>query len=132
MEKTCVFCDGVINILNGYFVCDSCKTVYFSKNITDLEKKTLIKNYLSSIQDDLVKHREYLYGLEQKYINGVSLTVEEEIILNNLLEFRDIRIELEMYLSINSGTLNKKHIKCLLYRLLIISEWLSATFRRNA
>lgn len=132
MEKTCIFCDGILSVLNDYFVCDSCKTVCFSKDISDSDKKKLIKNYLISIQTGLEKHREFLHELEQKYINGVLLTAEEQIIRNNLLEFQDIRTELEMYLSNDSGTLNEKHIKSLLYRLLTISEWLSETFRRDA
>lgn len=132
MEKTCVFCDGIIKVLNGYFVCDSCKTVCFSKNITDSEKKKLIKNYFISIQIGLENHREFLHNLEQKYINGVLLTAKEQKIRNNLLEYQDIRTELEIYLNNESGTLNKKHIKSLLYRLLKISEWLSATFGRDA
>lgn len=132
MEKTCIFCDGILSVLNDYFVCDSCKTVCFSQDISDSDKKKLIKNYLISIQTGLEKHREFLYELEQKYINGVLLTEEQQIIRNNLLEFQDIRTELEMYLSNDSGTLNEKHIKSLLYHLLTISEWLSATFRRDA
>lgn len=132
MKNTCIYCDGTITALNGYLVCDSCKTVCFSKDISDSEKKKLIKNYVISIQTGLEKHREFLHELEQKYINGVLLTAEEQMIRNNLLEFQDIRTELEIYLNNDSGTLNKKHIKSLLYRLLVISEWLSATFRRDA
>ena len=87
-----------------------------------------------SIMRAFVILRKYISNnlLEQKYINGVLLTAEVLIIRNNLLEFQDIRTELEMYLSNDSGTLNEKHIKSLLYRLLTISEWLSATFRRDA
>lgn len=132
MEKTCIYCDGTITDLNGYFVCKTCETVCYSKNISDTEKKLLIKNYLFSIQTALGKHQPLLHELEQKYIDGVSLTSQEQIIRNNLMEFQDIRIELEMYLSNDSGTLNEKHIKSLLYRLLTISEWLSETFRRDA
>lgn len=131
MEKTCVFCDGILSVLNDYFVCDSCKTVCFSKDVSDSDKKKLIKNYFISIQGDLEKYSEFLHKLEQKYIDGILLTAEEQMIRNNLLEYNDIRTELEMYLSNNCGTLNKKHIKSLLYRLLTISEWLSATFRKG-
>lgn len=132
MEKNCIFCDGTITDLNGYVVCDFCKTVCFSKDISDSEKKKLIKNYFIFIQTGLEKHREFLHNLEQKYINGVLLTAKEQMIRNNLLEYQDIRTELEIYLTNDSGTLNKKHIKSLLYRLLKISEWLSATFGRDA
>lgn len=131
MERACIYCSGSIVSLNNCFVCENCKTVCFSKDINDSEKKKLIKNYLSSIQTVLEEHRTFLRELEQKYINGVPLLTEEQIIRRNLMEFHDICIELELHLNDDGGTLNQKHIKSLLYRLLGISTWLTTTFRRD-
>ena len=130
MNKTCIYCDGTLPEFNGYIVCDKCKVVLFSNNILDDEKRCLIKDYLTTVRSDLSEKEEFLHAIEQKYIFGETLTKYEETVRNNLMEFNDVFTELDVALKSND-TVNNNHIKGLLYRLLMISEWLSKNFGRN-
>ena len=130
MDKPCIYCEGATDEFLNFIVCNSCKTVCFTKNITDEEKTSLIEGYIKSIQCGLLKQQDFLHKIEQKHINGEKLSDKENEIRVNLLEFHNIRMELNIYKTGNGNTLNKKNIKNLLYRLLMISEWLSTNFAR--
>lgn len=130
MENTCIYCDGEFTNLNGYLVCNTCEIVYFSKNISPKQKRELIKKHLNNIQGKLKKHQTNLHTIDQKYVLKENLTEIEKEIYKNLSEFQSIRVELEMYIK-GQSDLCKKQEQHLLYRLLVLSEWLSKHFESD-
>ena len=130
MNKTCIYCEGALTKFKDYLICDKCKVVLFSKDISDDKKKSLINDYLTIVRADLLRKEELLHDIEQKYTLGETLTNDEKMIRNNLVQLNDIFTELDAAFKSNN-TLNNKQIKGLLYRLLMISGWLSKNFGRN-
>lgn len=126
----CKFCGKTAKLFKGIYVCDECRTVAFSKNISPKQKRELIKKYLNNIQKKLKKHQPNLHTIDQKYVLKENLTEIEKEIYENLSEFQSIRVELEMYIKSQSD-LCKKREQHLLYRLLVLSEWLSKHFESD-
>ena len=125
----CKFCGKATKLLKGIYVCDECCTVSFSKNIELGQKQKLIIEYLNDIQTKVLEQKDYLHLIEQRYILGEELTEELEI-RDKISEFQSIRLDLETYIK-NDFQLSEKNGKHLLYRLLILSEWLTKYFRRD-
>lgn len=127
----CKFCGKETKLLKGVYVCDECSTVSFSKDIEIKQKQKLITEYLNDIQEKVLEQKGYLHSIEQRHINGEKLTAEELEIRDNIYEFQSIRLDLETYIK-NGFNLREKNCRHLLYRLLVLSEWLSNYFRRDA
>ena len=127
----CKFCGKETKLLKGVYVCDECSTVSFSKDIELKQKQKLITEYLNDIQEKVLEQKDYLHSIEQRHINGEKLTAEELEIRDNIYEFQSIRLDLETYIK-NGFNLREKTCRNLLYRLLVLSEWLSNYFRRDA
>ena len=127
----CKFCEKPTIASGEFQLCNECHTVSFSKDITLEEKKYLILDYLNKIQCKVLEQQNFLHDIEQKYILNKALTPDEQEIRKNMAEFQTIRLELEMYIN-NGSQLCEKNERNLLYRLLILSEWLSKYFGRDA
>lgn len=127
MSIKCGICDGVLQDYRGYYICPHCKAMHYVKGIHSNESVAMIKNYLNSVQKEIIKRDDEFYNLEQKYIDGSSLTESERLTRTNLINFHAIRIEIEAFLE-QGASLKDDRIRGLLYRLLMLSEWLSATF----
>lgn len=127
----CKFCGKEAKLLKGVYVCDECSTVSFSKDIELKQKQKLITEYLNDIQEKVLEQKDYLHSIEQRHINGEKLTAEELEIRDNIYAFQSIRLDLETYIK-NGFNLREKNCRHLLYRLLVLSEWLSNYFRRDA
>lgn len=126
----CIFCANALSIQSGFYVCNDCHTVCFSKSSALENKYSLILKYLSDIQKKVIDQQAYLHDVEQKHISGYALTDEEEIIRKNMIEFQDIRLELNTRIA-GCSQLNDKTERNLLYRLLILSEWFSEYFKEE-
>lgn len=126
----CMFCNKPAVKLGEYYVCDECQTVCFSKNIPLEEKYYLIRNFLSDIQCGVLKQQDILRDIEQEYISRGELTHEEFEIRNKVAEFQSLRLELEFLIN-NNSQLCEKSDRNLLYRLLVLSEWLSKNFKMD-
>lgn len=127
----CKFCGKETKLLKGVYVCDECSTVSFSKDIELKQKQKLITEYLNDIQEKVLEQKDYLHSIEQRHINGEELTAKELEIRDNISEFQSIRSDLETYIK-NDFQLSEKNARHLLYRLLVLSKWLSNYFRRDA
>ena len=127
----CKFCGKETKLLKGVYVCYECSTVSFSKDIELKQKQKLITEYLNDIQEKVLEQKDYLHSIEQRHINGEKLTAEELEIRDKIYEFQSIRLDLETYIK-NGFNLREKNCRHLLYRLLVLSEWLSNYFRRDA
>ena len=127
----CKFCGKETKLFKGFYICDECSTVSFSKDIEIKQKQKLITEYLNDIQEKVLEQKDYLHSIEQRHINGEKLTAEELEIRDNIYEFQSIRLDLETYIK-NGFNLREKNCRHLLYRLLVLSEWLSNYFRRDA
>lgn len=127
----CKFCEKSTIVSGKFWLCNECHTVSFFKDITLEEKKRLILDYLNNIQCKVLEQQNFLHDIEQKYILNKDLTPNEQEIRKNIVEFQAIRLELEMYIN-NGSQLCEKNERSLLYRLLILSEWLSKYFGRDA
>lgn len=79
----------------------------------------------------MLEQQNFLHDIEQKYILNKDLTPNEQEIRKNIAEFQAIRLELEMYIN-NVSQLCEKNERSLLYKLIILSEWLSKYFGRDA
>ena len=79
----------------------------------------------------MLEQKDYLHSIEQRHINGEELTAKELEIRDNISEFQSIRSDLETYIK-NDFQLSEKNARHLLYRLLVLSKWLSNYFRRDA
>ena len=123
MEILCRSCDQKVSEYCGYFVCDKCKIIVFTKEISDEEKKKLIVNYLHLTQAMILNNRDRIYNIDQKEINGDELSEEEREIRKTLIEFKDIRLELLLFFR-NNEIINfrSRKISNLLYRLLHVSK----------
>lgn len=126
----CKFCEKPTVKLGEFQVCNECYTVSFLKEITLVEKKHLILDYLNKFQCKALEQQDFLHDIEQKYILNKDLTPDEQEIRKNMAEFQAIRLELETYIK-NGSQLCEKNERNLLYRLLILSEWLSKYFGRD-
>lgn len=126
----CIFCANALSIQSGFYVCNNCHTVCFSKSSALENKYSLILKYLSDIQKKVIDQQGYLHDVEQKHILGYALTDNEEIIRKNMIEFQDIRLELNTRIA-GGSQLNDKTERNLLYRLLILSEWFSEYFKEE-
>lgn len=126
----CTFCENELSIQSEFYVCNNCHTVCFSKNISLKDKCSLILEYLSDIQEKVIAQQAYLHDIEQKHILGDILTPDEKVIRTNMIEFQDIRLELNTRIK-NGSHLNNDIERNLLYRLLILSEWLSEYFKEE-
>ena len=126
----CKFCEKQTVEADGFWVCNECHTVSFLKDITAEERKNFVLDYLKNIQYKVLKQQDFLHAIEQKCILKEKLTPTEQEIRKNIDEFQSIRLELETYIN-NGSELYQKNERNLLYRLLILSEWLSKYFRRN-
>lgn len=126
----CIFCANALSIQSGFYVCNDCHTVCFSKSSALENKYSLILKYLSDIQKKVIDRQAYLHDVEQKHISGYALTDDEEIIRKNMIEFQDIRLELNTRIA-GCSQLNDKTERNLLYRLLILSEWFSEYFKEE-
>lgn len=127
----CKFCEKSTIVSGKFRLCNECHTVSFFKDIKLEEKKRLILDYLNNIQCKVLEQQNFLHDIEQKYILNKDLTPNEQEIRKNIAEFQAIRLELEMYIN-NGSQLCEKNERSLLYRLLILSEWLSKYFGRDA
>lgn len=126
----CKFCEMPTEIVEGVYVCNKCCTVSFSKDIGLDQKQQLIIEYLNNIQKQLLEQQDYLHIIEQKHVLGEELSETEFEIRKKITEFQSVRLELEAYIKSNSQ-LKEKNERNLLYRLLILSIWLSKYFRRD-
>lgn len=126
----CIFCANALSIQSGFYVCNNCHTVCFSKSSALENKYSLILKYLSDIQKKVIDQQAYLHDVEQKHISGYALADDEEIIRKNMIEFQDIRLELNTRIA-GGSQLNDKTERNLLYRLLILSEWFSEYFKEE-
>lgn len=126
----CTFCENELSIQSGFYVCNNCHTVCFSKSSALENKYSLISKYLSDIQEKVIDQQVFLHDIEQKHISGYALTDEEEVIRNNMIEFQDIRLELNTRIA-GGSQLNDKTERKLLHRLLILSEWFSEYFKEE-
>lgn len=127
----CKFCGKPTEVVDDVNVCNECCTVSFFKDIGLDQKQQLIMEYLNNVQKQLLEQQDYLHAIEQKHILGEKLSATELEIREKMIEFQSVRLELEAYIKINSH-LNEKNERNLLYRLLILSKWLSKYFRRDA
>lgn len=126
----CTFCENELSIRSGFYVCNNCRTVCFSKSSALENKYSLISKYLSDIQGKVINQQAHLHNIEQKHISGYTLTADEEAIRKNMIEFQNIRLELSTRIK-NRSHLNKDIERNLLYRLLILSEWFSEYFKEE-
>ena len=78
MEENCMFCDSKIVHRDGCYVCDTCKTIRFTKGISAEQIYESIAKYLNTVQNRILAKREEYYSLEQKYLSGLLLTEEEQ------------------------------------------------------
>lgn len=122
----CKFCEMPTEMVEGVYVCNECCTVSFSKDIGLDQKQQLIMEYLNNIQKQLLEQQDYLHTIEQKHVLGEELFEIRE----KITEFQSLRLELEAHIKSNSQ-LKEKNERNLLYRLLILSKWLSKYFRRD-
>ena len=126
----CKFCSKITEELLDYCVCHSCKIVCFTKQIPMEEKYSRIKDYLDIIQNEILHQRDYFYNLEQRYINKEVLTPEELDVRENIDAFQTVKLELEGHIK-NSSSFSDKSGRNSLYKLLSLSKWLAAYFRRE-
>ena len=124
-----MFCERPADMLDGIYVCHECQTVCFSKDIEPEEKRHLVSTYLNDIQSKVTSQRDYLYDIENKRFQGNELTAAEAEIVENMLEFQMLRKELNEHIK-NDSPLYDKHSRKLLYKLLILSNWLSKYFEK--
>ena len=127
-----MFCECVcskerLTTKNGYTICEEHKVVHFLGCCSNDEKKKKITDYLNTVQSAVMSRASEYYEIEKKYINKRELSEDEKSIRKHLVKFRDIRIELSVLLN-EYDEFNDKRVKHLLYRLLMISEWLNETF----
>lgn len=123
----CKFCERPTEMMEGIYVCNECCTVSFSKNIKLEQKQKLIEEYLNDIQKKILEQQDYLYTIGEKYNLGEKLSVTEFEIFEKLTEFQSVQLDWEIYINSNSH-LNEKDERKLLYRLLVLSKWLSKYF----
>lgn len=126
----CIFCENELSIQSGFYVCNNCHTVCFSKSSALKNKYLLILKYLSDIQEKVIDQQAFLHDIEQKHISGYALTDDEETIRKNMIEFQDIRLELNTRIA-GGSQLNDKTERKLLYKLLTLSEWFSVYFKEK-
>lgn len=126
----CKFCDNELSIQSGFYVCNSCHTVCFSKSSALENKYSLILKYLSDIQEKVIDQQAFLHDIDQKLISGYALTDEEEVIRKNMMECKNVHSELNTRIA-SGSQLNDKTERNLLYRLLILSEWFSEYFKEE-
>lgn len=126
----CKFCGKPLVEKREFHVCDECETVGFFKEVALAETRGLISDYLKNIQCKVMEQQDFLHKIEQKYISHKYLTPDEQEIRKNILEFQSIRIELEVHVR-NTSLFREKYERNLLYRLLILSEWLSNYFKER-
>lgn len=126
----CTFCENELSTQSGFNVCNNCHTVCFSKKSALENKYSLILKYLSDIQEKVIAQQAYLHDIEQKHILGDILTPDEKVIRTNMIEFQNIRLELNTRIE-HGSHLNDKTERTLLYRLLILSKWLSEYFKEE-
>ena len=123
----CKFCGKPTEMVEGIYVCNECCTVSFSKNIKLEQRQKLIEEYLNDIQKKILEQQDYLYTIAKKHNLGEELSVTEFEIFEKLNEFQSVRLDLEIYIKFNSH-LNEIDERKLLYRLLVLSKWLSKYF----
>lgn len=124
VEKTCRFCGSPVTERGQYYICTNCESVCFTGSVDNKAIKEMITQHLAEVQDMLDKRGHCLHNVAQKSIDG-KLAKSEEEIYTKLSLFTSIRKELSTYLS-DDITLSDPHIHQLLYKLLIISEWISS------
>ena len=129
-DYECRFCGNPSTKYEGVNVCKDCETVCFFENVSINEKHQKITEYLGEIQSRVLEQQDYFHRIEQKFLSGEILLPLEQEIRTNLLEFQSIRGELEVYIR-DGSALNSKNDRQLLYRLLMLSKWLSKYFRRD-
>ena len=129
-DYECRFCGKPSTKHEGVNVCKDCETVCFFENVSINEKHQKITEYLVKTQSQVLEQQNYFHQIEQKYLLGEILLPLEQEIRTNLLEFQSIRGELEVYIR-DGAALNSKNERQLLYRLLMLSKWLSKYFRRD-
>ncbi len=127
MTRSCMECQEELKELKGYYICDRCKIVHFANNTSPNEKEKRIKDYIATIQKAIREKADEYHDLEQRHTVGKILTEDEDIVRKNLWKFNDIRTELELLLNQNDSLKNNR-VRELLYRLLMISDWLETTF----
>lgn len=126
MNDICISCEEKCTAFGNLSLCHNCKIVCYTQNTTN--RKDLIFNYLTKVQEKVLEEREDLYRIAQKEILGENFTSEEKVINDNIKEFQDIRKSLNTYLKENIS-LDDSEIRTLLYRLVILSDWLAAYFK---
>ncbi len=117
MCEKCVFCNAQTVYQEGYFLCECCKTICFTKGLPDEEIYRKITDGLQKIQDKILGNQDKWHALEQKYCNGEQLSEKEEIIRNNLVYFQQLQRDLKLGIS-TKQSLGDKSIRKLLYKLL--------------
>ncbi len=120
----CVFCDSPLESIQGYQICRKCQMVVLDNSFKNEEIICRVRTYLIDIQHKLQTKRNDLYRIEQKYISKEELSQDEITIREKLTEFRSLKNELEFLLG-NGSQLNKKSERQLLYKLLMLSSWLT-------
>ncbi|MBE6801695.1 MAG: hypothetical protein E7530_02290 [Ruminococcaceae bacterium] len=127
MNTKCAYCDNESIVKSGIFICEKCKTVCYTKDCTDFQKKELVYEFLKSKKVAILKQQENLHEIDQKVLNGIELTATEQEICDNLSEFKEIY----SFFKANFEAVNVMHtitVKKYLYRLLFISEWLTENY----
>lgn len=125
MSDICISCEEKCTAFGNLSLCHNCKIVYYTQNTTN--RKELILNYLTKVQEKVLEQREDLYRIAQKEILGENFTSEEKVINDNMKEFQIIRKSLNNYLKENIS-LSTPEIRTLLYRLVMLSDWLATYF----
>ena len=119
--KYCCFCNKEATLRNGYYVCESCKTVCFLSNNSDKCCRKQIADYLQKMQTFIERDQELLHDLEQHSMSDKKMSDKELNFLNTIKEFSSIKIDLEFLLE-NGYSLSEEKIRQLLYKLLLLSE----------
>lgn len=120
----CEFCDSPSERYEDIYICKACETVCFFTDCPLDEKHRKVKTYLGEIQSQILEQQEYLHQIEQKRILQVTLSNLEEEICEKMSEFHSICMELEKLIK-DGSKLCTKSDRQLLYRLLMMSKWLS-------
>ena len=123
----CIFCGKPTEMVEGIYVCNECCTVSFSQKNELEQRQKLVEEYLNNIQKKLLEQQDYLHTIVQKHTSGEELSITEHEIFEKLTEFHSVRLGLEIYINFNSHS-NEIDERKLLYRLLVLSKWLSKYF----
>lgn len=139
-------CNQELTQEGKYFVCKRCKTVAFIKDSPFEEICISFNQYLDDIQKKISTKQDFLYDLEQRHMLNQELTAEEQEIRDKVTEFQNIYRDLKHETrevcgaNIEGPCQNPKprfcgksdsvmtRIEMLLYRLLMISDWLNEKF----